>query len=99
MTQKRTESFVPLTSAPDSPQRADFRVKVISQPGLTKPFEQLEVPPASPTNSDTALLRKACEPRVSVQREGERVTSIRIQCSCGEILDLACIYPQPVKSA
>ena len=36
--------------------------------------------------------KKNCEPQVSLQRDGERITSIRIQCSCGQVMDLACDY-------
>jgi len=39
--------------------------------------------------------KKIGEPRVSVQRDGDRVTHLRIQCTCGQILDLACVYDAP----
>ena len=32
------------------------------------------------------------EPRVSLQREGERVTGIRVECACGQVIELACSY-------
>ena len=38
------------------------------------------------------LGKKNCEPQVMLQRDGERITSIRIQCSCGPVMDLACDY-------
>ena len=43
--------------------------------------------------------KKNCEPRVMLQRDGERITNIRIQCSCGQVMDLACDYgdPQPAE--
>jgi len=33
-----------------------------------------------------------CEPRVTLQRDGGRVSSIRVQCSCGQVIELACVY-------
>ncbi len=36
-----------------------------------------------------------CEPRVTVQRDANRVTHLRIQCTCGQIMDLACLYDNP----
>ena len=36
--------------------------------------------------------KKNCEPQVLLQRDGDRVTNIRIQCSCGQVMDLACDY-------
>ena len=41
--------------------------------------------------------KKFCEPRVSVQRDGDRVTNIRIQCTCGQMMDIACVYDEPPK--
>ena len=33
-----------------------------------------------------------CEPKVSLQRDGNRVTGIQVQCSCGQVIELACVY-------
>ena len=49
---------------------------------------------ASLTNAN-GTEKKIGEPRVSVQRDGDRVTHLRIQCTCGQILDLACVYDAP----
>jgi len=43
--------------------------------------------------------KKIGEPRVTLQRDGDRVTHIRIQCTCGLIMDLACIYDEPAAEA
>jgi len=88
MTLLRTESFVPLTNAPASGERREFRVTLIPQPGQPLPFQ----PAAAPAG-------KPCEPRVSVQREGDRITGIRVQCSCGQVMDLACVYEPEAKPA
>lgn len=32
------------------------------------------------------------QPTVSLQKDGDRVTHIRIECSCGEIIELECSY-------
>ncbi len=42
---------------------------------------------------------RICEPRISLQREGDRVNGIRIQCTCGQVIDLACVYESPTKPA
>ncbi len=31
-------------------------------------------------------------PKVTLQRQGEVVTGIRIQCSCGQVIELRCVY-------
>ena len=87
MTPPRTDSFVPLTTAPASTEKREFRVTVTNASGK-KPdtFQTLDTPtPSSPA-------KKNCEPRVTVQRDGDRVTHLRVQCSCGQVLDLACVY-------
>ncbi len=34
----------------------------------------------------------AHQPTIQVQREGDRIRQIRIQCSCGEVIELDCVY-------
>ena len=34
----------------------------------------------------------APEPAITVQREGDRVTGIRVTCACGQVIELACSY-------
>ena len=85
MTPPRTDSFVPLTAAPASPEQREFRVTVTNAGKTPDAFHHLESPAPVPG-------KKTCEPRVTVQREGDRVTHLRVQCSCGQVLDLACVY-------
>ena len=96
MTPPRTETFVPLTTAPPSGENREFRVTVIPQNGAALPFQTLE--DAANGAVTTANGKKNCEPRLSLQRDGERVTNIRIQCTCGQMLDLACIYDESAKA-
>ncbi|MBP9901004.1 MAG: hypothetical protein V9H26_25995 [Verrucomicrobiota bacterium] len=47
---------------------------------------------ASP-NAGPAPLAMACsDPLVTLQKDGDRVTHIRIQCACGQVVELACAY-------
>jgi hypothetical protein len=94
MTAKATESFVPLMAAPAAGQQTDFRVKVLPRGEKPAAFKTVENrAQASPIPSITTPHNAGnCEPRVSVQREGDKVTSIRVQCSCGQVIDLACVY-------
>jgi hypothetical protein len=32
------------------------------------------------------------EPKITLERDGERVTRITIQCACGRTIELACAY-------
>jgi hypothetical protein len=96
MTLLRTESFVPLTAAPASPERREFRVAVIRHDAPPKTFQSLAAPAAPPA---AASEKKICEPRVAVQRDGNRVTHLRVQCTCGQVLDLACVYDEAAPAA
>lgn len=98
---KPPESFVPLTAVPAPSAPREFRVKILNAAsaatseaaasGVVKPdcFQSLEgLRPTSMNGQE----KKIGEPRVTVQRDGDRVTHLRIQCSCGQVLDLACVY-------
>lgn len=93
MTTTPTEPFVPLTAAVTRPgESLEHRVNIVTQPGHTQSFKPLTAEAPAPTG-DTALHnKKTCDPRVSIQREGDQVTGIRIHCGCGQVIDLACIY-------
>jgi len=100
MTPLRTDSFVPLTPALPSGERQDFRVTVLSGAANTQAFEPVHARASSqPGAAPPAPHTPACGPRISVQREGDRVSSIQIQCSCGQTIDLACIYQELPKNA
>jgi hypothetical protein len=94
MTLQRTESFVPLTAAPAPPARREFNVTVVHSEVAAPNFQSLSTPPSAPHKPATTGEKKSCEPRVSVQRDGNRVTHLRVQCSCGEVIDLACLYDE-----
>jgi hypothetical protein len=61
----------------------------VSQAENVRAFQALAAKPAC-GNSPTAS--PACEPRISVQRDGDRVSSIHIECTCGRVIELACVY-------
>lgn len=102
MTLIRTESFVPLISnAPNaSSERANFQAKVVPNSDQAQKFQPAESSlPASPAPGTPAARNSQCEPSVSLQRDGDRVTGIRVQCSCGQVIDLACVYPPEAAAA
>ena len=63
-------------SPPSSASREAFRA-----------FEPFQV--AAPAHSHG---QGAGQPVVTLQREGERVTGIRVECACGQVIELACSY-------
>jgi hypothetical protein len=97
MTPPQTEQFVPLVVATPSSQTREFQVTVIPQTEQPQPFQSLEK--ETPTAGERPLFKKNCEPQLSVQRDDGRITNIRIQCNCGQTIDLACVYEEAPKPA
>lgn len=66
-----------------------FRLKVAAQnsaPGAASPKapaagEAAQPPPAG-----------LHEPAITIERDGEHIKTIRIQCTCGKIVELGCVY-------
>lgn len=93
MTAIRTEPFVPLTTgSAAATDGQEFRVTVLPPSSKTRPFRAIEGKDAPVKGAAPAVRGGGCEPIISVQRDADRVTSIRVQCSCGQVIDLACVY-------
>jgi hypothetical protein len=82
-------SFIPLfADAGKAPGSAS--VKVLAAQGASEQFQPLDLP--RPAAASRPPCGAAGQPVVTLQHEGQRVTQIRIQCSCGQFLELACEY-------
>jgi hypothetical protein len=95
MTTPQTNAFVPLVAAMPSGENRDFQITVIPQTEQLQAFQSLGK--TSSAANERMPLKKNCEPHLSVQRDGDRITNIRIQCNCGQTIDLACLYDPPAK--
>jgi hypothetical protein len=93
MTPNRNDSFVPLAPASPRPagERREFRATVISQSNQAQTFRSVAAAVIPSGGSQTAHAGHG-EPKVNLQREGNRVTGIHIQCSCGQVMELSCVY-------
>jgi hypothetical protein len=79
--------FVPFGSPASSsgePADASLNVKALPQDPAPPVFEALLGSPASPD-----LCPK---PTITMQRTGDAVSSIRIQCGCGNVIELTCLH-------
>jgi hypothetical protein len=86
------EPFVPLTNAqPPLGPVQDFRVLLAGNPEQARAFRP-QVAASLSSSSVVPVPSPTCEPRVSLQRDGDRVVAIHIQCSCGQAIDLACVH-------
>jgi hypothetical protein len=91
MTSPQADAFVPLSGGPaNAGASSDFKVLLLDKPERAHPFHSAE---DSAFGAAPAPAKPSCEPRVSLQRDGDKIIGIHIQCSCGQLIDLACVYP------
>ena len=86
------DSFVPFDPVPGSgarPPGAFGGLKVVPIAEAGPAFVAL---PTSAFAHAHAASTGPGKPVVTLQREGDRVTGIRIECVCGQIIELACSY-------
>jgi hypothetical protein len=83
-----SNSFVPLVTAPASTGETTLlQLKVLPQADAKAVFEPL------PEGGRPAQPAQACgRPSVILQRQGDVVSGIRIECGCGQVIELACAY-------
>ena len=79
-----SESFVPLVSANLKTAEGMFAsLNVKQQPGVA----------AKSAIAPAGKAPEACaKPVVTLQRNGDIVTSIKVQCGCGQVIELNCVY-------
>jgi hypothetical protein len=87
------EVFVPL-----EPPSTATAGKAAAAPAHLKVLAKAEDPPAftplsfSAATHAHAATSAGAKPVVTLQRDGDRVTSIRVECGCGQVIELACSY-------
>jgi hypothetical protein len=81
--------FTPLTPAALT---AGGAPSAISSAGAFKPLPPAASAAAVATSATAAPGNCAAKPAITLQRKGNVVTSIRVQCSCGQVLDINCQY-------
>jgi len=89
-----SDTFVPMGPAAILAAGNDFT----PLPSRPAPFASGKTVPAAngrptPAPSAPAAPAQNCPPpKVTLQRQGDVVSSIRIQCSCGQVIELNCVY-------
>jgi len=48
--------------------------------------------PVKPSGANPPANHAPDKPVITFERNGDRITQIKIQCSCGQIIELACDY-------
>ena len=90
------EAFVPFEPAVGRKQESGVRSQEsgpcpVSPVSRVAGFEPFQAP--GPARAQVHVHSPgAGQPVVTLQREGERVTGIRVECACGQVIELACSY-------
>ena len=83
------QPFVPLSpAAAATPAPASGAPGAVPSPGPAPAFRPIREGPALCASSN----HFPNEPKVTLERDGDRITLIRIQCACGQTVELACVY-------
>lgn len=62
--------------------------QVAGSPTPAQSFQTLQAPGASPHSDPQAVV----SPQITLKRDGDRITHINMVCSCGQVVELACVY-------
>jgi hypothetical protein len=83
-----SDAFIPLMAAPlASGQTALFQLKVLPQAETQSVLESL------PDGASGQPAAQPCgRPSLTLRRQGEEVCGIRIECACGQVIELECVY-------
>jgi hypothetical protein len=91
MSEPTSDLFVPLAPAASLPRESVFApidARTPADAAVRPAFEHLLAASADPARSPG----NCAKPGVTLKREGDVVTGIRIQCGCGRVTELTCIY-------
>jgi hypothetical protein len=82
------DTFVPLTVATTSSAgTGSFKIKVLPQEEAKLAFTPL---PAAGTGNSSS--KPCAQPALTFQRNGDVITGIRVECGCGQVIELTCVY-------
>jgi hypothetical protein len=86
-----TDLFIPLAVGPAAKGKMEeFHLLVAAHPEKARRLSDSNL--AGIGVAAGSAVPVGCEPRITVQKEGECITGIHIQCSCGQVIDLKCAY-------
>lgn len=74
----------------------EFQITIIPQGEHLQLSESLQN--GGSATGDPALPKKHGGPNLSVQRDNGRITHIKIQCNCGQLIDVECIYKDTARA-
>ncbi len=82
------DSFVPITSGAHDSGATSFRPKVVTPSQGAGAFAPLH-PASFSSLCPTTPAAQPAVPIVTPKLEGDRIIGVRIQCTCGQVIELA----------
>jgi hypothetical protein len=88
----KIDQFVPLVATMPSAESREFQITIIPQGEQAQSF-----PNGGLATGGQTLPGKHGGPVLSVQRDNGQITHIKIQCNCGQVIDVECLYKEAGK--
>ena len=88
-----SEAFVPFGPGTLASTRASggaANLKVMPKDSATQAFSPLQTSPGA--HQHGAGGSTMGQPTLTLQRDGDKITGIRVECACGQVIELACSY-------
>ena len=89
-------SFVPLVPGAlptNAPSMSPMRLKPVSlNPPVFEPMTPAKLKQEAPASSAPAPHVQHGPPKVTLEKQGETITHIRVECGCGQVIELKCEY-------
>ena len=87
-------AFVPFSaqSISNGPAKNGFQQLKATPVSSAVPMVAKESSVAVPPAAAAMVPHQHAAPQVTLQREGDKVTGIRVDCGCGQVMLLDCVY-------
>jgi len=86
-----SDTFVPLVPMTGAVTGGgSTQMKVLSQPESKSAFAPLVA--GASAGAGNASPAACGQPKLTLQRQGDVVSAIRVECGCGQVIELKCVY-------
>ena len=85
-------TFVPLVPGVATAPNLSAPTRLKPIPSTSAPFEVANPAKQKPEASSLAPHVPHGQPKVTLERQGELITHIRLECPCGQVTELKCEY-------
>lgn len=85
-----TDPFVPFGPGTLGAKSGAPNLKVISKEAGAESFSPFQAPAGGHTHGSAG--GGSGQPGITLQKEGDKVVGIRVECACGQVIELACSY-------